>query len=343
MRDGGRLNILCLSGGGFRGLYTAAVLDKITRGFGIHDLSSHFDLIIGTSTGGLVGSALALGLPPHAIASAFQRRGRSIFPRETSLRGIWQKARAQPQYSAAPIASAVKEMLPEEWKMNIEDLDVPLALVSVSRITQRHRIFAGAPFADRGIRKTSLLKAILSTSAAPTYFPEQKIGTDRLIDGGLAANAPVLLGVSLLHRKKRAHLENINVLHIGTASTPDYQRFEPGWLERNIPPLAWTRRLLGVTRDLVVLTMAAQEALAIELAKTWLGDRYVYVDAPEKLRHGPELAKLDNASLEAQRRLLLLAEETWLERKGDPALRAFFPIAGPALGTMRRFGGPRAM
>ena len=62
-------HILALSGGGFRGLYTATVLRHIEESLGA-PLANRFDLICGTSAGGL----LALGLAPSALRASGHAR-----------------------------------------------------------------------------------------------------------------------------------------------------------------------------------------------------------------------------------------------------------------------------
>ena len=73
--------VLSLDGGGMRGIYTAAFLARLTDQFGrirseqALDLGGGFDLITGTSTGAIVGCALAVGRPMSEIVDlCYQRR-----------------------------------------------------------------------------------------------------------------------------------------------------------------------------------------------------------------------------------------------------------------------------
>jgi patatin-like phospholipase/acyl hydrolase len=323
-----RYNILCLSGGGYRGLFSAALLDSIERGYRLQSLASHFDLIIGTSTGGLVAAGLAGGLPPSRIVRAFEAHGSRIFPSHSDLRRAYRKLTFRSQYDPKRIRSAVHAILGDLAKSYIEELPGPLALVTVSRMTQSHRIFCSKPFAERGITPTRLGDALLATTAAPTYFPEHKIEFDWLIDGGLAANAPSLIGISLLRRKLALPAEKIHVLHIGTASPSTPQSFDRHGLYSFGPRALW-RRAMNTTRDLVLLTIEAQESLAMEIAQAWIGDRYVYIDASDEDSQGDELTRLDNATPEATKKLRWLAEQTWLQWQDQPMLRSFFGTSQP--------------
>lgn len=75
--------ILSLDGGGIRGAFSAAFLAEIERKLDIQ-LADHFDLIAGTSTGGIIGIGLALGEPADRIVSFYQAKGPRVFERRRS-------------------------------------------------------------------------------------------------------------------------------------------------------------------------------------------------------------------------------------------------------------------
>ena len=54
------MRILSLDGGGLRGVYTLEILKKIKNDYGI-EFHKYFDIIIGTSTGSIIATMLALG------------------------------------------------------------------------------------------------------------------------------------------------------------------------------------------------------------------------------------------------------------------------------------------
>jgi patatin-like phospholipase/acyl hydrolase len=78
--------VLSLDGGGMRGIYTGAFLARLTdqfariRGESALDLGLGFDLITGTSTGAIVGCALAVGRPMAEIVDLYREHGPKIFP-----------------------------------------------------------------------------------------------------------------------------------------------------------------------------------------------------------------------------------------------------------------------
>src|SRR5215475_657100 len=79
--------VLSLDGGGMRGTYTATYLDRISgafarrRGVPALDVGAAFDLIVGTSTGGIIACALAAGVPLSEIVELYRVHGPAIFRR----------------------------------------------------------------------------------------------------------------------------------------------------------------------------------------------------------------------------------------------------------------------
>jgi len=70
--------ILAIDGGGIKGVFPAAFLAKIEETTGKR-IVDHFDLIVGTSTGGIIAIGLALGLPASEILQFYESYGPKIF------------------------------------------------------------------------------------------------------------------------------------------------------------------------------------------------------------------------------------------------------------------------
>src|SRR5438046_10353165 len=73
-----RFQILSLDGGGIKGLFSAAVLAAIEADLNV-SIVEHFDLIVGTSTGGIIALGLGLGLRPQQIVDFYANDGPHIF------------------------------------------------------------------------------------------------------------------------------------------------------------------------------------------------------------------------------------------------------------------------
>ena len=73
-----RFQILALDGGGIKGLFSAAVLAHIEEDLQTR-IVDHFDLITGTSTGGIIALALGAGMRPRDVVSFYADEGAAIF------------------------------------------------------------------------------------------------------------------------------------------------------------------------------------------------------------------------------------------------------------------------
>ncbi len=80
--------ILSIDGGGIKGLYSARVLQKIEQKYNCH-LADYFDMICGTSTGGLIALALSLKKKTKDIADFYAANGSEIFPYTSKLSRLY--------------------------------------------------------------------------------------------------------------------------------------------------------------------------------------------------------------------------------------------------------------
>src|SRR3977135_1029466 len=89
--DQAAFQILSLDGGGYKGMFSAAVLAAIEEDLD-RPIAQHFDLIVGTSTGGIIALGLGAGLRPTEIVDFYTAWGSRIFPR-SRLRSLAQISR----------------------------------------------------------------------------------------------------------------------------------------------------------------------------------------------------------------------------------------------------------
>ena len=81
------MKLLCLSGGGYLGLFTASVLMKIEEE-NAHPIGRYFDLIAGTSVGGLLALAVANEVPMTKVVKAMLEEGPGLFGHERPKAGL---------------------------------------------------------------------------------------------------------------------------------------------------------------------------------------------------------------------------------------------------------------
>ena len=262
--------VLSLDGGGMRGIYTAAFLDRLTnyfrptRGGLALDLGRGFDLITGTSTGAIVGCALAVGRPMSEIVRLYREHGRKIFPhRITGKRSAIFRATQCSRYVRAgdkALRKALESVLGDTTMLNVYcgrriSLSIPAVLMSEHRAW----VFKKTPIS--GVRDDNypLVDVCMASSAAPIYRslaaidnPSALGGPQQVFaDGGLWANNPILVGLvdALTIAKPEQPIE---LFSLGTCPRPggDYLNAESA--HRSM--LDWA---LGA--DVVPLSISAQE------------------------------------------------------------------------------------
>ena len=203
-----RFRILCVDGGGIRGLIPALVLAelerRIQRRAGAEArVSDYFHMFAGTSTGGLVALGLTAPDPSQPqrpaisaeeLARFYVEDGPDIFHRSLlhKLRTLW--GWLGPKYTLGPLADAIERRLGD----GRIDQALRELIVTSYDMTNRDPYFFKrwkAREAPDGPRNASLADAGLATSAAPTYFPSHEVDGRALVDGGVFAANPVIVAI----------------------------------------------------------------------------------------------------------------------------------------------------
>ncbi|MCF7961041.1 MAG: patatin-like phospholipase family protein [Pirellula sp.] len=258
-----RFQILALDGGGIKGFYSAALLARLEDDLGIDNIIDCFDMVVGTSTGGIIALGLGFGLRPREIVQFYSQHGPSIFPDSWIAR---QRHYFSRKYSPGPLREALKKCF---YDRRLADSHKRLVIPSYNLDKGEVYLFK-TPHHERLRRdwKEPMWKVALATSAAPTYFPScQEVDHIRLIDGGLWANNPTMVGVVEALAMLNKPLSAISVLSIGTT---DPIEEKPSGLT-NGGMLAW--------RSAAVDACFRGQSHGVQgQAKLLLGDRAVRLD-----------------------------------------------------------------
>ena len=218
--------ILGLSGGGYRGLFTAEALDRLYSKEAGRTLLDRISLYSGTSVGGLIAAGLAVGRTPSEIRDAILNHGQLIFDDRIRIFGrrlCLRKLRGPygglliSKYRQEPLAAAIEAVLGGDRAIEVGAVPKPLVLVATSATTRTPVIVTSLASRDSPYFKMRLSDALLATAAAPAYFPPLNSKGNALIDGGLVANAPDLVALTEAISKGRAILERCVLISIGTA------------------------------------------------------------------------------------------------------------------------------
>lgn len=264
-----RFRILSLDGGGIKGTFTAAVLAELEAMTGKR-IVDYFDLITGTSTGGIIAIALGMDVTAQELLSFYEKRGPEIFP----LLGIHGEAMrnvgwlgSKPKFSAKPLTDAISSVL---GNRRLGESKKRLAIPSFNAINGDVYIFKTAHHKRfKQDYKEPAISAALATSAAPTYFPAFRHESGlAFIDGGVWANTPVTVGIVEALAVMDKSVSDIELLSIGTTDSPFF--VEENQREGGIA--SWNTNLLFVQ-------MQAQTAGALAQARVLLRDRFMRVNA----------------------------------------------------------------
>lgn len=222
--------VLTIDGGGVRGLIPAIWLAHLETLTGKKTFEL-FDLIVGTSGGSIVGAAAALGNDVALSTRLYDEYGQDIFPDAKTTYGplgIWGPllktwgGLVGPAYEEAELGSALQKVfgtgtLMSQCKVRF----VAPAYDTASRAVQLLKSFEGA-YAD-----SPIWEVCKASSSAPTYFPAHEMPCDGLvrplIDGGVFANNPSMLGVgealSLSHADgSKVQVEDLRVVSLGAGN-----------------------------------------------------------------------------------------------------------------------------
>lgn len=208
-----RFQILALDGGGAKALFTAHVLARLEQDLGA-TISDSFDLIAGTSAGGIVALGLGAGLTPKEIVSHYEELVHKVFP--ASRRRAWRRLRqlTSPIYDAEALRQALNGVLGARLlgdstkRLVIPAWDVQRGAVHIFKTPHHTRLTR-----DWRIR---MVDVAMATSAAPLYFPAAAVDGHRLIDGGVWANNPAVVAIAEAVSMLGLPLDAITVLNVGT-------------------------------------------------------------------------------------------------------------------------------
>jgi len=191
--------ILCIDGGGILGTFPAACLAAIERHVA-NPIGSYFDLIAGTSTGGIIAIGLGLGHTASELLDLYEKRGPEIFDQGRGRFGnvVARKLRSArrifaTKYHPRALRSVLDEVLGER---RIGDAKTRLLIPAWNPVARTVHIYKTAHHTRlRTDYRCLAVDAAMATAAAPTYFPRHVTRDAGLTDGGTWANNPIALAV----------------------------------------------------------------------------------------------------------------------------------------------------
>ncbi len=247
--------VLSLDGGGMRGTYTATYLDRVAsafarrRGVGALDVGKAFDLITGTSTGGIIACGLAKGVPLSEIVQLYRQHGPAIFPRQlpSGLAGVATDLFCRPaavRSGASALEAALEDVLGDMTMGEVfRSRGIAIAIPAVEMSQHRSWVFKTPHIAHSTGRDDnySLVDICMATTAAPIFrsmaavsHPDGSNGFNVFVDGGLWANNPVLVGL-IDALEVTSPGDRIEIFCLGTCPVPAGEQIALSDVNRGLP------------------------------------------------------------------------------------------------------------
>jgi hypothetical protein len=265
-----------VDGGGIKGLFPATVLAELERRYlNGQSIGPCFDLVAGTSTGGILALGLGAGLTAASLAQLYTLRGADVFPEPNDtligrMQGWWRTNRHFLYYHYE--REALEKLLRDTFGDKLlGDSIVRLCIPAFDGKHSEVFIFKTPHHPDyRFDRFEPMVKVALATSAAPTYFRPLEHNGYALVDGGVWANNPTMLALIEAMTCFDIDRSQIDILSLGCGDDPyivSDDKIESGG------KIAWS--------DVIFAAMRLQSLSAINQARLLLGPPSVHrVDPP---------------------------------------------------------------
>lgn len=224
--------VLAIDGGGVRGIIPALILQEIETITKSH-ISELFDLIVGTSTGGIIALGLCApnidknghfdGTPKYRacdLVEFYQSQTKEIFSDTGWTKGVFGS-----KYNSEGIEKALKQKF---GNISLGESICPVLIPSYCTEHRRIVLFKSRKAIEKKHRNILMWQAARATSAAPVYFPPYRLEVTpeaalneaktefSLIDGGVLANNPTMVGLKEAKQQYRA--KELIVVSIGTGT-----------------------------------------------------------------------------------------------------------------------------
>jgi patatin-like phospholipase/acyl hydrolase len=223
----GVYRILCLDGGGVRGLYSSVLLSRLADE--VPTLVSGTDFLAGTSTGSIIALGLAEGLQPADLVAWYKENIPSIFD-DSFLRDVRDLGGLiGAKYDNSNLKTSLTNLLGSEMTLGqlrkrvlvpafqLDNGGGPTQAGTVRR--WKPKFFHNFPGPDSDGTEL-VLDVAMRSSAAPTYFPSYK----GYIDGAVVANNPGMCALAQAIDPGRGNqrLADIRILSLGTGTHPTF-------------------------------------------------------------------------------------------------------------------------
>lgn len=240
--DFNTVRVLSLDGGGMRGFISANFLKKFVDLWGINpnEIWKYFDVITGSSIGGIQALSYSIGMSPTEVLEFFTEDGPWIFTTSASnpssrpstltkgliVLGTYTRSTFYPSSTSGIGTKRLKTKLDNVFGNKTMQDAKTASLITTFEKNDIDPDFAQDTNTPVYISNSSIVPSLtgqdfkmvdtaMATSAAPLYFPSWQIGNDKYIDGGVVQNNPASLGLAI-GKSLKPTANRYCVLSIGT-------------------------------------------------------------------------------------------------------------------------------
>ncbi|KAI3754751.1 hypothetical protein L1987_54541 [Smallanthus sonchifolius] len=209
---GNLITVLSIDGGGIRGLVPAIILEFLETELQKLDgedarIADYFDIIAGTSTGGLITAMLTAPdenrrplFAAKDIKNYYLQKCPKIFPQDCNMVTKVVKNVTGPLYDGKYLHESIRKKL-KDIKLGDTLTNIAIPTFDIKRL--QPIMFSSYEIEEKPYMNAKLSDICIATSAAPTCLPPHYFETNHkgethefnLVDGGVAANNPTLVAM----------------------------------------------------------------------------------------------------------------------------------------------------
>ena len=295
------MRVLAIDGGGIRGLIPALVLAELERRAGRRTFEL-FDLIAGTSTGGIVACALCApeALPASELVRLYEEEGPEIFDRSLFQRIRSAEGLLDEKYDDAALDRALERFLASK---RLSETKPDLIVPAYDTALPGPYFFKTSKARETPESDDFPLSVVArATSAAPTYFEPVEAGERSLVDGGVFAANPAMCGLAEVLNTVAPR--DVVLVSLGTGERTHRREFDE---IKDWGLAKWARPILDVVFD------GASDAVNYQLERVLGPERYWRLQTELTLASGD----LDDATEDNLAKLRGHAEDLIRDRSAD--------------------------
>jgi patatin-like phospholipase/acyl hydrolase len=320
--------ILSIDGGGIKGLYSAAILGSIESKTG-KNIADYFDMICGTSTGGLIAIGLANGMSALSLVDLYMNKGSEIFPTSNNrfVRSFQNSYKTIKQifftnkHSVKPLKRILEDLFGDKTMNDASNL---LCIPSFNLTNGQPKVFkkSGSQtehFVDNTIK---LVDIALATAAAPSYYPVHEHNNFLYTDGGVWANNPSLCGLLEAidyYVGEGKEFDDFSILSISSITNPN------GWIStsnKSKSIIGWKEKMFQTALD--GQSYFTDYFLLKIVPKINPKGNYFRIKSPELSRAQMNIITMDRADKKALTTIQALGKQVGNTYATKPEILEFF-------------------